>query len=94
MKSKPALHGKVTVARQKAQELQTWVTHRDSEEVSNLVAENGGSTTMYAQWDTNDVSVTFVDGHTGKVIEKKTVKYGSGVSAPSKPKHDGYTATD
>ena len=49
---------------------------------------------MYAQWDTNDVSVTFVDGHTGKVIEKKTVKYGSGVSAPSKPKHDGDTATD
>ena len=68
--------------------------YRDSEEVSNLVAENGGSTTMYAQWDTNDVSVTFVDGHTGKVIEKKTVKYGSGVSAPSKPKHEGYTATD
>lgn len=67
--------------------------YRDSEEVSNLVAENGGSTTMYAQWDTNDVSVTFVDGHTGKVIEKKTVKYGSGVSAPSKPKHEGYTAT-
>ena len=49
---------------------------------------------MYAQWDTNDVSVTFIDGHTGKVIEKKTVKYGSGVSAPSKPKHEGYTATD
>ena len=68
--------------------------YRDSEEVSNLVAENGGSTTMYAQWDTNDVSVTFVDGHTGKVIEKKTVKYGSGVNAPSKPKHEGYTATD
>lgn len=68
--------------------------YRDSEEISNLVAENGGSTTMYAQWDTNDVSVTFVDGHTGKVIEKKTVKYGSGVSAPSKPKHEGYTATD
>ena len=68
--------------------------YRDYEEVSNLVAENGGSTTMYAQWDTNDVSVTFVDGHTGKVIEKKTVKYGSGVSAPSKPKHEGYTATD
>ena len=68
--------------------------YRDSAEVSNLVAENGGSTTMYAQWDTNDVSVTFVDGYTGKVIEKKTVKYGSGVSAPSKPKHEGYTATD
>ena len=27
MKSKPALHGKITVERQKAQELQPWVTH-------------------------------------------------------------------
>ena len=27
MKSKPALHGKITVARQETQELQTWATH-------------------------------------------------------------------
>ena len=27
VESKPALHGKITVARQEAQELQPWVTH-------------------------------------------------------------------
>lgn len=47
--------------------------------------------TMYAVYETVPFNVTFVDGHTGKVITTQKVRKNGNVSFPAIPDHDGYT---
>ena len=71
----------------------TGTKYRNRETVTNLLSANGATTTMYAQWKANEYTVTFIDGHDGKTIDTETVPYGSNATEPSKPTHEGYTAT-
>ena len=69
-------------------------TYSNGENVLNLLSTDGASTTMYAQWKANAYTVTFIDGHDGKTITTDTVSYGETANEPTKPTHEGYTATD
>ena len=68
-------------------------TYSNKQEVKNLVETDGGTVTLYAQWSTNTYTVTFVDGLTGKTISTPNVSYGAAATPPTKPAHEGYTAT-
>ena len=68
-------------------------TYSNKQEVKNLVETDGGTVTLYAQWSTNTYTVTFVDGLTGKTISTPNVSYGAAAIPPTKPVHEGYTAT-
>lgn len=69
-------------------------SYRNRESVINLLTENDGVTTMYAQWEANAYTVTFIDGYNGKTITTETVQYGNTAPDPIKPYHDGYTSTN
>lgn len=69
-------------------------SYTNRESVINLLPDNGGTTTMYAQWKANTYTVTFVDGHNGKMITTETVQHGESAKEPAKPVHEGYTATN
>ncbi|MEI6101349.1 MAG: InlB B-repeat-containing protein [Eubacteriales bacterium] len=49
-----------------------------------------GSVKMYAKWNPNQYTVTFLD-YNGTVLAKQTVNYGSDATAPSVPARTGYT---
>ena len=68
--------------------------YTDGQEVNNLVAEDGGVVTLYAQWDPEDLTVIFKDGLTGDTLKTQTVEYGGDATPPTKPTHEGYTADD
>lgn len=68
-------------------------SYSDGQSVKNLVESNGGEITLYAQWETNVYTVTFMDGKTGGSISTATANYGSSVTPPSYPSHTGYTPT-
>ena len=67
--------------------------YRNRQEVKNLLPDDGGSTTMYAQWTRNTYTVTFIDGFDGSTIGTVGAEYGQGAEAPTAPSHTGYTAT-
>lgn len=58
--------------------------------VTNLTATDGGVITLYAQWEANNMNVTFTDG-LGTTLSQGTVKYGQGATAPAEPAREGYT---
>ena len=68
-------------------------TYSNGQSVKNLTETDGGTVTLYAQWSTNSYTVTFIDGHDGKTISTPSVKYGGSAIPPTKPVHEGYTAT-
>lgn len=68
-------------------------SYSDGQSVKNLVESNGGEITLYAQWETNVYTVTFMDGKTGGRISTATANYGSSVTPPAYPTHPGYTPT-
>lgn len=71
----------------------TGSSYSNGQDVRNLTAEDGGTVTLYAQWSTNAYTVTFVDGHDGTTISTARVSHGADAIPPTKPHHDGYTAT-
>lgn len=71
----------------------TGSSYSNGQDVRNLTAEDGGTITLYAQWSTNSYTVTFVDGHDGTAISTARVRHGADAIPPTKPHHDGYTAT-
>ena len=71
----------------------TGSSYSNGQGVKNLTAEDGGTVTLYAQWSTNYYTVTFVDGHDGTTISTARVRHGADAIPPTKPHHDGYTAT-
>ena len=71
----------------------TGSSYSNGQDVKNLTAEDGGTVTLYAQWSTNSYTVTFVDGHDGTTISTARVRHGADAIPPTKPHHDGYTAT-
>lgn len=71
----------------------TGSSYSNGQDVKNLTAEDGGTVTLYAQWSTNSYTVTFVDGHDGTTISAARVRHGADAIPPTKPHHDGYTAT-
>ena len=68
-------------------------TYANGQSVKNLTKAPNDVVTLYAQWNTNSYTVTFVDGHDGKTISTPSVKYGGSAIPPTKPSHEGYTAT-
>ena len=64
--------------------------YSNEQAVMNLTTSDGGVVTLYAQWEANDVSVTFTDG-LGTTLSQGTVKYGQGATAPAEPTREGYT---
>ena len=68
-------------------------TYSNKQEVKNLVETDGDTVTLYAQWSTNTYTVTFVDGLTGETISTPNVSYDGTAIPPTKPAHEGYTAT-
>ena len=68
-------------------------TYANGQSVKNLTKAPNDVVTLYAQWNTNSYTVTFVDGHDGKTISTPSVKYGGNATPPTKPAHEGYTAT-
>ena len=69
-------------------------SYKDEESVSNLTEVDGGTVTLYAQWSTNAYTVRFIDGHDSTVIKTQQVDYGKSATAPDKPVHKGYTASE
>ena len=67
--------------------------YANGQSVKNLTKAPNDVVTLYAQWNTNSYTVTFVDGHDGKTISAPSVKYGGNATPPTKPSHEGYTAT-
>lgn len=67
--------------------------YANGQSVKNLTKAPNDIVTLYAQWNTNSYTVTFVDGHNGKTISTPSVKYGGNAIPPTKPVHEGYTAT-
>lgn len=67
--------------------------YANEQSVKNLTKAPNDVVTLYAQWNTNSYTVTFVDGHDGKTISTPSVKYGGSAIPPTKPVHEGYTAT-
>ena len=67
--------------------------YANGQSVKNLTKAPNDIVTLYAQWNTNSYTVTFVDGHDGKTISTPSVKYGGNATPPTKPVHEGYTAT-
>lgn len=67
--------------------------YANGQSVKNLTKAPNDIVTLYAQWNTNSYTVTFVDGHNGKTISTPSVKYGGHAIPPTKPVHEGYTAT-
>ena len=67
--------------------------YANGQSVKNLTKAPNDIVTLYAQWNTNSYTVTFVDGHDGKTISAPSVKYGGNAIPPTKPSHEGYTAT-
>ena len=67
--------------------------YANGQSVKNLTKAPNDVVTLYAQWNTNSYTVTFVDGHDGKTISTPSVKYGGNATPPTKPAHEGYTAT-
>ena len=65
--------------------------YTDKQQVKNLTESDGGTVTLYAQWSTNNYTVTFIDGHDQKVIAKESVPYGGAADEPDIPYHKGYT---
>lgn len=65
-------------------------TYANEQAVTNLTATDGGVITLYAQWETNNMNVTFTDG-LGTTLSQGTVKYGQGATAPEEPSRVGYT---
>lgn len=63
--------------------------YHDQQEILNIIKENSGTVTLYAQWTINKLSVTFTDGQ-GTTLDTKTVDYGSSASAPKDPTRTGY----
>ena len=66
--------------------------YADLAEVVNLTAEDGSEVMLYAQWERIPLKVTYVDGHTGSVIDVDDVFWGDGSTHPSIPAHTGYKA--
>ena len=71
----------------------TGSSYSNGQSVKNLTETDGGVVTLYAQWSTNSYTVTFVDGHDGTTISTARVRHGANAIPPTKPHHDGYTAT-
>lgn len=69
----------------------TGTQYRNRQEVKNLLPDDGGSTTMYAQWTRNTYTVTFIDGFDGSTIGTVGAGYGQKAEAPTAPSHTGYT---
>ena len=69
-------------------------SYRDKQSVKNLTATDGEIITLYAQWRANPVTVTYVDGHTGDILDSQTIDYGSDATPPTKPEHTGYKPGD
>lgn len=69
----------------------TGTQYRNRQEVKNLLPDDGGSTTMYAQWTRNTYIVTFIDGLDGSTIGTIGAEYGQKAEAPTAPSHTGYT---
>lgn len=67
--------------------------YANGQSVKNLTKAPNDVVTLYAQWNTNSYTVKFVDGHDGKTISTPSVKYGGNAIPPTKPVHEGYTAT-
>ena len=67
--------------------------YANGQSVKNITKAPNDIVTLYAQWNTNSYTVTFVDGHDGKTISTPSVKYGGNAIPPTKPSHEGYTAT-
>ena len=40
------------------------------------------------------MTVTYVDGHTGDILDSQTIDYGSDATPPTKPEHTGYKPGD
>lgn len=68
----------------------TGTAYADAQAVTNLTATDGGVITLYAQWEANNMNVTFTDG-LGTTLSQGTVKYGQGATAPAEPTREGYT---
>ena len=51
--------------------------YMDKEKVKNLTATNNGTVTLYAVWQINRYSVTFVDAETGETIAVVVVDWGT-----------------
>lgn len=71
----------------------TGFSYSNKQRVKNLTSDDGGVITLYAQWSTNTYTVRFIDGRNGDVITSANVNYGSDATPPTKPHHNGYTAT-
>ena len=69
----------------------TGAQYRNRQEVKNLLPDDGGSTTIYAQWMRNTYTVTFIDGLDGATIGTVGAEYGQRAEAPTAPSHTGYT---
>lgn len=67
--------------------------YANGQSVKNLTKAPNDVVTLYAQWNTNSYTVKFIDGHDGKTISAPSVKYGGNAIPPTKPSHEGYTAT-
>ena len=67
--------------------------YANGQSVKNLTKAPNDVVTLYAQWNTNSYTVKFIDGHDGKTISAPSVKYGGSAIPPTKPSHEGYTAT-
>ena len=67
-------------------------TYANEQAVTNLTATDGGVVILYAQWEANNMNVTFTDG-LGTTLSQGTVKYGQGATAPEEPSRVGYTFT-
>ena len=60
----------------------------------DTVVTNVGNHVLYAQWDHDPVSVTFIDDRYGTTIDEQDVEYGGTAVAPEPPEHEGYTFTN
>ena len=64
--------------------------YEDQTRVENLTTEDGGTVTLYAQWDINQYTITF-DTDGGTAVDSITQDYGTAITAPAAPIKSGYT---
>ena len=62
----------------------------NKDKIIDEVTFGDSSITVYAVYETKPFTVTFVDGLTGSVIEKQTVRKNGNASLPTAPTHTGY----
>lgn len=60
------------------------------DKIVDSVTFDDSSITVYAVYETKPFTVTFVDGLTGSVIGKQTVRKNGNASLPTAPTHTGY----